>query len=57
MERVEFLDIKGIMECTGVGRVLAERYAKECGLALPRLKGGPWKIPKEAFIRWLEERK
>lgn len=54
MREVELIGIKEIMELTGVGRPLAEKYARDCGLAKPRVKGGAWKIPKSAFIRWIE---
>lgn len=38
-------------EC-GVGRRTAERYAIESGATLPRVKGAPYKVRREAFTRW-----
>ena len=54
MREIELIGIKDIMELTGVGRPLAEKYARDCKLAKPRVKGGAWKIPKAAFMRWIE---
>jgi hypothetical protein len=38
-------------ECQ-VGRRTAERYAIESGATLPRVKGAPYKVRREAFTRW-----
>lgn len=57
MNNTEFIGINEIMELTGAGRGLAKRYAHECGLALPRVPRGPWVVPKQAFIEWLNSRK
>ena len=50
---MELLTIKDIMKLLGVGRATAERYARECGLALPRVKNSPYRVPKDAFLAWI----
>lgn len=55
--KIELWGIKDIMAYTGVGRPSAERYAKESGLSLPRMKGGPWRVPAQAFTEWFKGRK
>ena len=54
---MELLTIKDIMKLLGVGRATAERYARECELALPRVKNSPYRVPKDAFIAWIGGRK
>jgi len=46
------MSIADIQKELGVGRRLAERYARESGALLPRTKGGPYKVRREAFINW-----
>ena len=47
--------ISEIQEALGVGRRTAERYARESGALLPRVKGGAYKIRKQAFWDWLQK--
>ena len=44
---------KWVMEQYGVGRTLADRYLKESGLVLPRIKGGKVLADKEKFTRYM----
>lgn len=50
-EILTFGDVKKMLGC---GHVLAERYIKESGAALPRMKNSPYRVRKEKFIAWLE---
>lgn len=47
------MTIKDIQTELGVGRILAERYARQSGLLLPRVKKGPYIVPREAFLSWI----
>lgn len=47
------LGIKEIMEQYGVGRVIATRWARECGVK--RTKGQTYKVSKEALDKWLKK--
>ena len=51
---MQLLTIKDIMKMLGVGRATAERYARECGLALPRVKNGPYLARRTAFEAYME---
>jgi len=46
------MSIADIQKELGVGRRLAERYARESGALLPRTKGGPYKVRRNVFINW-----
>lgn len=35
-----------------IGRKLAERYARESGALLPRVKGGEYKVRRYQFTKW-----
>lgn len=49
---METITLKQLMDELAVGRILAERYARESGALLPRVKNGPYYIKKEAFYEW-----
>lgn len=46
------MTISDIQKECGVGRRTAERYARESGATLPRVKGGPYKVRREQFTEW-----
>lgn len=54
-ERVEIWGIPEIQAYLGCGRPLAERYARDSGALLPRVKGGAYKIKKKVFCDWLQK--
>lgn len=54
---MELLTAKDIMALLGVGRTTAERYIRESGLELPRVKGSPHRVPKDAFMAWIGGKK
>ena len=46
------MTIEEIQTTLGIGRKLAERYARESGALLPRVKNGPYKVRREVFTEW-----
>ena len=50
---METMTIKEIQQKLGIGRDLAERYVRESGLLLPRVKRGMYLVPKDAFLAWI----
>ena len=50
---METLTIRDIMQMCGVGRRTAERYARESGALLPRVKNGEYRIKRQAFLTWI----
>lgn len=46
------MSIRDIQRELGIGRELAERYARESGALLPRVKGGPYKVRRVIFTEW-----
>lgn len=54
---MSLMSIADIQKELGVGRRLAERYAVLSGACLPRMKGGPYKVRRDLFIKWYLEGK
>lgn len=52
-----YITIAEIQQSLGVGRILAERYARESGAVLPRVKNGEYKVRREKFEAWLKGEK
>lgn len=50
-EIITLNDVKRICNC---GYILAERYIKASGAALPRVKNSPYKVRKSVFMAYLE---
>lgn len=50
---MQTMTIKDIQGELGVGRILAERYARQSGLLLPRVRKGPYIVPREPFLAWI----
>lgn len=46
------MTIEEIQQELGIGRKLAERYARESGALLPRVKNGPYKVRRVVFTEW-----
>lgn len=51
------MSIRDIQRELGIGRELAERYARESGALLPRVKGGPYKVRRFIFTDWFNKEK
>lgn len=49
------ITIAEIQKELGVGRTTAERYARESGALLPRVKNGEYKVRKQVFWDWLQK--
>ena len=57
-KNTELLGIKEIMQLLGVGRPKATYLLTQPGCpTLPRRKGMPYLVEKEAFIKWLVEKR
>ena len=50
----EILTFEDVKKMLGCGHDIAERYIKESGAALPRMKNSPYRVRKAKFIAWLE---
>ena len=48
------MTIQDIQKELGVGRVLAERYARQSGAILPRQKRKKYIIDREKFLDWFK---
>jgi hypothetical protein len=51
------MKISDIQRELGIGRDLAERYARESGALLPRVKGGPYMVRRHIFTEWFNKEK
>lgn len=54
---MKLLTLADIQAELGVGRRMAERLARESGLLLPRIKNGPYIVPRDEFFAWIGGRK
>lgn len=50
----ETITLSEIQRDLGIGRTLAERYARESGALLPRAKGGRYVISRKKWNAWLK---
>lgn len=56
-DKVDLIGIEDVMKMLGIGRVTATRLLNTDGCpTLPRKKGSPYLVEKEAFVRWLTRR-